>query len=209
MVIGAVDIKGFEKQYRATLISSITGYKAANMVGTISADGFLNLAVFSSVVHVGSNPPLIGIITRPVENERHTYQNILNSGFYTVNAISHSMHERAHQTSARYPVEVSEFEACSFKAAFHNGFLAPFVEESPLKLACSLQEEIHIRSNNTRMLVGSIESIHLDEHLLGSDGYIHLDKADIVAISSLDGYNRVAPPDRYQYAKPYAKSAKL
>ncbi|PTL98815.1 MAG: flavin oxidoreductase, partial [Candidatus Arcticimaribacter sp.] len=51
--------------YRLNMINSCTGYKSANLIGTQSKEGNTNLAVFNSVVHLGSNPPLIGFILRP------------------------------------------------------------------------------------------------------------------------------------------------
>jgi hypothetical protein len=38
-------------------------------------------------------------------------ENILETNFYTINHINKSSYKKAHQTSARYPKEVSEFEA--------------------------------------------------------------------------------------------------
>ena len=57
-----------DKISRLNLINSITGVKPSNLIGTKSKDGFSNLAIFSSVVHLGSKPPLIGFITRPCIN---------------------------------------------------------------------------------------------------------------------------------------------
>ena len=63
--IDSKQISEFSKVYRLNLINSITGYKPANLIGSKSTKGKTNLAIFSSVVHLGSKPPLIGIITRP------------------------------------------------------------------------------------------------------------------------------------------------
>ena len=53
-------IEKLEKIYRVNLMNSCSGYKSANLIGTISNNGQYNLAVFSSIVHLGSNPPLLG-----------------------------------------------------------------------------------------------------------------------------------------------------
>jgi len=50
------EIEDLAKIYRLNLINSVTGYKSAHLVGTCSEMGNENLAVFSSVVHLGSNP---------------------------------------------------------------------------------------------------------------------------------------------------------
>ena len=35
-------------------------YKSANLIGSVSKDGITNVAVFSSITHLGSNPPTSG-----------------------------------------------------------------------------------------------------------------------------------------------------
>ena len=58
------------------MINSITGYKSANMIGSRSNSGNENLAIFSSVTHLGSNPPLfLSFTLRPNTVPRHTYKN--------------------------------------------------------------------------------------------------------------------------------------
>ena len=91
------------KQERVNLINSISGYKPANLIGTISAAKKTNLAIFSSVVHLGTNPPLFGFITRPTtEVPRHTYENLKEIGVYTINHVHESFIEKAHYTSAKF-----------------------------------------------------------------------------------------------------------
>ena len=107
--IDSKQISEFSKVYRLNLINSITGYKPANLIGTKSTKGQSNLAIFSSVVHLGSKPPLIGIITRPNTVPRDTYRNIIESNYYTINHISKNMVERAHFTSAKIRDDESEF----------------------------------------------------------------------------------------------------
>jgi flavin reductase (DIM6/NTAB) family NADH-FMN oxidoreductase RutF len=112
MIITKQNILDFEKLYRATLINSISGFKSANLIGTISSRGNTNLAIFNSVIHFGSNPSALGFLMRPVSVERHTYENIIDTGSFTINHINKEIYRQAHQTSARYEKELSEFDAC-------------------------------------------------------------------------------------------------
>ena len=82
------DIQNTSRVKRLNLINSVTGVKPANLIGTISESGVSNLAIFSSVVHLGSNPALLGFIMRPRhEVRRDTYDNILFSNCFTVNQV--------------------------------------------------------------------------------------------------------------------------
>ena len=82
-----IDIDKMSKIFRLNLINSITGYKSANLIGTKTDDKINNVAVFSSVTHLGSDPPLIGFITRPENGNRNTYNNILKNKLFTINHI--------------------------------------------------------------------------------------------------------------------------
>ena len=100
---------------RLNIINSITGVKPANLIGSISENGHSNLAIFSSIVHLGSNPALLGFILRPQhEVRRDTYDNIMQTKYYTINHISSKYVENAHYTSAKFDKEDSEFERCKF-----------------------------------------------------------------------------------------------
>ena len=101
------NILKFEKFYRAAFINSITGFKSATLIGTISKKGNANLAIFNSVIHVGANPPALGFLMRPISVERHTYNNIKETGCFTVNHINREIFKQAHQTSARYEKNIS------------------------------------------------------------------------------------------------------
>jgi flavin reductase (DIM6/NTAB) family NADH-FMN oxidoreductase RutF len=196
----AADIAGFDKIYRLNLVNGLPGFKPANLVGTAAPDGRTNLAVFSSALHLGSDPALLGIVTRPTTVPRHTYANLKASGCYTLNHVPEALAAQAHYTSANFPDEVSEFDACGFTAAYRDGFPAPYVAESALSIGLRLLEE-HPISNGTVLLVGTVEHVYLNDELLRPDGTLDLAAAGTAAISGLDGYHAVAPPVRFGYAR--------
>ena len=76
------NISKMEKIDRLNLINSCTGYKSANLIATKSMDGKPNVAIFSSVTHLGSEPALIGFIMRPTTVPRDTYRNIISNKFF-------------------------------------------------------------------------------------------------------------------------------
>ena len=110
MKFSAEMIAAMETRQRAAFVNSLSGFKSANLVGTADAEGNTNLAIMSSVVHLGSHPPLLALVIRPGGDERHTLRNILDTGYYSLNHVTPDIIEPAHQTAARYPAEVSEFE---------------------------------------------------------------------------------------------------
>lgn len=196
------ELDNLEKRMRANLINSLSGYKSANLIGTVSAAGVNNLAIFSSVVHLGANPPLLGFIMRPVgEVERHTYANITETGVYTINHVHENFVEKAHFTSAKFERNESEFEKCGLTAEFIAGFAAPFVAESKIKIGLKFVEEIPIKLNKTILVIGEILHIILPENALLEGGNVDLNAVADVAISSLDTYHKVEKIETFPYAK--------
>ena len=199
--ITAADITSFERIYRLNLVNGLPGFKPANLVGTAAPDGATNLAVYSSAIHLGSDPPLLGLVTRPTTVPRHTYHNLKSSGCYTLNHVPVARAAAAHYASADFPPEVSEFDACGFTAVFRDAFPAPYVAESPLSIGLRLREE-HTISNGTVLLVGVVEHVYLAEDGLREDGTLDLVALGDACISGLDAYHAVAAPVRFGYARP-------
>jgi flavin reductase (DIM6/NTAB) family NADH-FMN oxidoreductase RutF len=204
------DIMAMDQRYRGLFVNSLSGYKSANLIGTADSQGNTNLSIVSSVVHIGANPPFIAFIQRPVSVERHTYDNIMETGVYTINAVSEAIVPAAHQTSARYEKEQSEFDFCGLTAEYMNDFPAPFVKESPLKIGVSFVQEMDIELNGTKLIIGKIAYVSIaNSEVLATDGAIDITQLKIAAVSSLDGYTVPLATERYAYAKPDCAPTKL
>ena len=195
------DLQAVEKVFRLNLINALPGYKPANLIGTADADGATNLAIFSSVLHLGSAPAVLGIVTRPTTVPRHTYQNLKATGCFTINHVHAGFVAQAHYTSADFPAGESEFAACGFTPVWRDDFPAPYVAESQISIGLRLQEELPIH-NGTVLLVGSVEHIYLPEAVLLADGTLDLAAVEDVSISGLDTYFRAQPVGAFAYARP-------
>lgn len=201
--ITSEDIAQMEKLFRLNLINSCTGYKSANLIATKSKENGTNVAVFSSVTHLGSNPAMLGFITRPAKDvPRNTYKNIKENNYFTVNHIQKDMIESAHQTAAKYDEEISEFQKTGLNEEYHDNFFAPYVKESSVKLGCKFVNEYFIKENDTILVIGAIEHIYFEEGIQSLDGWLRLDDAETVAINGLDGYSLPSLLDRFHYARP-------
>ena len=192
-----------DKIFRLNLINSCTGFKSANLLGTKSLNGVSNVAVFSSITHLGSNPPLIGFILRPTTVPRDTYRNIKDTGVFTVNHIYSDIIKDAHHTSAKYPDEVSEFTKTDLEEEFLDDFPAPFVMGAKIRLGCRFLNAYEIKENDTLLLVSGIEHVFIaDQDIQQQDGWLKLENDNTVTINGLDGYATTSLLDRYAYARP-------
>ena len=204
-ILKAADFSDMSRIPRLTLINSITGFKSGNLIGTIDGNGLTNLSVFSSAVHIGSEPALIALVTRPIvdggKTSRHTYDNIKNTGFFTINHIHEGIIKQAHQCSASYPDGVSEFDAVGLTPQYLPDFLAPLVAESRIKMGLSFVEEYFIKANNTVMLIGKIEHLIFPTDCVDEKGNLDLNAAKTVAVSGLDSYHSADLLERLAYAR--------
>jgi flavin reductase (DIM6/NTAB) family NADH-FMN oxidoreductase RutF len=206
MYLSKEEIVNSDRVKRLNIINSITGVKPGNLIGSRDRSGRTNLAIISSVVHLSSNPALVGFIMRPHgEVKRDTYENIRETNVYTINHIPVSHIEQAHYTSAKFEAEVSEFERCGFTVQNIEDFEAPFVAESNVKLGLSFVEAIPIPSSNTTMIVGQIEHLILPDEAMEENGYINLEKAQTAGISGLNSYYEL----KYKASYPYARVSEV
>ena len=174
---------------RLNLINSLSGIKPANLIGTVNGNGTENLAIFSSVVHLGSNPALFGFILRPRgEVRRHTHENILSTEVYTINFVHTPFVKQAHFTSIKAKSNDSEFALSGLTPEYIEHFRAPFVQESTVKLGMKFLEEIPIKANGTSLIIGQVEHILIPDHVVLNGGHIDLGALEIAGISGLNTY---------------------
>jgi flavin reductase (DIM6/NTAB) family NADH-FMN oxidoreductase RutF len=194
-----------EKQYRTSLINSLIGYRALNLLGTASNNGITNLCIISSVFHLGANPPLIGMVIRPEREHNDTLRNIKATGHYTLNNVLPEWYMQAHQTSASYPSGVSEFDACGFHKHYIKHFKAPFVGESNVRIGLELREVIDMEINGTAIIIGEIVHILTEGQLIAENGTIAHHAAKSITVAGLDTYYLPYPVGQMAYAKPGVK----
>ncbi len=196
------DFNNMHHVYRINLINSCSGFKSANLIGTKSSSGISNVAIFSSVTHIGSDPALLGFFLRPTTVVRNSYDNIKETGCFTINHIHESILQDAHHTSAKYDSQISEFDVTQLTEDYKNGFYAPFVKQSPIQMAMTYVEEYPIKANGTILLIGAIADLYIQDNLLEKDGFVNLSEAKVAAINGLDGYALPKLKTRLAYQRP-------
>ena len=200
--LSSIDIESLPQRYRAELANSLSGFKSANLVGTRDKQGCNNLCIVSSVVHIGAHPPLLGMVMRPHTVQRDTLENIKTTGVYTLNSVTSDITQQAHQTSARYPHLVSEFEQVGLTIEESGAVNAPYVAESGIKLSLEVQDIQYLAINQTELVIGQIVEAILPANSIDKTGYVDLEACDSIAISGLVSYHSTQRIARYGYAKP-------
>ena len=196
------DIAEMERIYRGNLINSITGFKSANLLATRSKDGVDNDAIFSSVTHLGSNPAMFSFVQRPLgHGAGHTYQNLKETGHITLNHLNMDLVARAHQSSAKYDPEVSEFEELNIEKEIRDGFKAPFVKGAAIQVGAEFESEYYLKENKCILVICRITDIYMNDGLQLDDGFVNLERAGTVTINGLDAYAKANIKERWSYAQ--------
>ena len=200
MIINKKDINRLDKLYKINLINSIIGAKSANLVSTLSDEGVDNIAVFSSVIHLGSNPPLIGFIVRPQESRiTDTYRNIKYLKQYGICSISSKMIDKSHLTSKKTPSNESEYKLFDIEKDYIDNFPVPFAKESQIKIGLNFIEEKFI-INKCRLIVGEVEIIKINSSITKS-GNLNFEQLDGITITGISTYNKIKNPKEMPYVK--------
>ncbi|MEO1449823.1 MAG: flavin reductase [Bacteroidota bacterium] len=196
------DIAQLDRNFRRNFINTLSGFKSLSLCGTINTEGQHNLALMSNIIHIGANPPLLGLLFRPHTVPRHSLENLLATGFFTLNHVRESYLEAAHQASAKYDSEVSEFEAVGLTPQTGTLHPAPYVAEAPVQIGLAYEERHDIAANETILIVGRIVEVQVEQTALQADGYLDLDQTGTLTVAGLDAYFKPAPLGRKPYARP-------
>lgn len=194
------DILDLDQHFRTNLINCLAGFKTPHLIGTKSKSGTSNLALFTQVMHVGANPPLMGVLFLPHTVPRHTLENILETKEFTINLVNEAIMKPAHWTSARW--DENEFESTGLTEQYFEGTLAPFVAESKIKIALEFKEQHLIEANQTVLIIGQIKHLVIEDGIVGKDGFLDIEAGNTLAMAGLDSYHITNSLGRLAYAKP-------
>ena len=148
--------------------------------GAEEASGLVqNLMTAAWTGTVCSDPPMVSVSIRP---SRYTYELVEKSGEFTVNLTDRGLLKAADYCGVRSGREEDKFARCGLTKVRAEGLrLAPAVAESPVYLACKVQNRLALGSHV--MYIGEIVSMGIREDLMDKSGAIRLEKAGLIAYS--------------------------
>lgn len=202
ITLNAKDIQAMDRNQRRNFVNTLSGIKNVQLLGTQSPEGIDNLGLFNSVMHIGAAPACLGFIMRTLTVPRQTYNNIKANGHFTLNQVHQGIIEQAHQTSAKYPDEVSEFEVVGLSPQRTTNLKAPYVQEAQIKIGLEFQEEHYIQINHSWLVIGRITEVLLPKNSIGPEGHVDTAAWKGVGVSGLDTYYDLEKKLRLPYARP-------
>ena len=200
--INTKQIKQLDRLTRLNLINSISGIKNVHLIATKSKKGISNLSIINSVVHIGSNPPLLGFVNRPATSvRRDTINNLNENPFFTINNVEKSKLKNAHLTSGKYPHNISEFKECGFTEEYVNNFHAPYVKESNIKIGLELREVVDFSFTTSKLIVGELVYASFCKKYITKNKTLNLENSESVFVSGLNDYYLPKKIASYPYVR--------
>jgi flavin reductase (DIM6/NTAB) family NADH-FMN oxidoreductase RutF len=179
-------------------------------ITTLSPQGVVNAAPFSSYNYVAHSPPMLAVnIGSRGGALKDTARNIEQGREFVVNVATLPHMDLMHQTSAEFPPEQSETEALGIALLPSRFVKPPRVAVAPAQMECRLREVVRLGELNT-LYIGEVLAFHLSDHIF--DGK-NVDSVKMQPIARLGGPFYAAlgeiferpvlqtPPDRSQHLK--------
>ena len=132
---------------------------------------------------VNTIPPKTYISVRP---SRYSYDIIKKSGVFAINLTTAELVRAADFCGVHTGAKVNKFERCSLSKEEASQIDCPILAQSPLALECRVTDIIHLGSHD--MFLADIVAVDVDESLIGEDGKLRLDRANLAAYAHGDYY---------------------
>jgi len=173
-------------------------------VSTLSPEGRGNLAPFSFFQGVTANPPTLMI--SPVNTregaKKDTVRNLEKIPEFVVSLVPHRLAEKMNATSATLPYGESEFEKFGIASAPSDRVRPARVAEAPVSFECRVHSIVHIGEGPlaANVVFGRILQAHVDDSVLGEDGYPDPARLDLIGRLGRQSYMRMT--DRFDMKRP-------
>lgn len=135
-----------------------------------------NLITIAWAGVVNSNPPMISVSIRP---ERHSYDQIKQSGVFCLNLINRPLCRATDYCGVKSGRDVDKFADLGLHAREVEGFPAPALDEAPAFLCCRVKQIIPLGSHD--LFLAQVEQVFVRDEYFDPDGSLHLSRADLIA----------------------------
>lgn len=177
--------EGMDTATAYRLICGVVVPRPVAWITTISRDGRVNAAPFSSYNYVAHSPPMVAVnIGTRLGQLKDTARNIRETGFFCVNVATEAVMETLHLTGADYPPDVGEPEALGIALLPGTATPVPRIAASPIHMECKLDQFVTLGRGLNTLYIGEVLAFHLSDAVF--DGQ-YVDSMKLRPIARLGG----------------------
>lgn len=154
-------------------------------ITSVSKEGVVNAAPFSSYNYVASAPPMVAVnIAKRAGKLKDTARNILDTGEFVINMPDEASLELMHVTSAEYPPEESETVVHEIPLIASRFVRPPRIAGTPIQLECALDKTVELGDGFNTLYIAKVVAFDLSDEIF--DGR-YIDVAKLRPIARLSG----------------------
>lgn len=173
---------------RYQLLTSLVVPRPIGWLSTREPGGAANLAPFSFFNALAASPMLVGVsIGLRDAGPKDTLRNIRRTSAFCVNVVGERLLEAMNETATDFGPEVDEASHVGLSLAEGEVVDAPYVDEAPAVLECSLYRKVELEDASTDLLIGRVEAVHLSEELHMVPGTRYVDPESFRPVGRLHG----------------------
>jgi len=198
-----------KRRFHVDDLEGVDGYKLATglivprpigWIGTLAADGVPNVAPYSFFNVVSGLPPTF-VFAPGRGGRKDTLANVREVGEFTINVVSEEVVEAMNASSASFPADVDEFDACGLTAVPSTSVRPPMVGECKANIECVVTQIVDIGhpDHGNALVIGEAVEIHVLESLL--DG-TRVDQAALRAVGRHVGNSYSRATDLFDITRP-------
>jgi len=143
------------------------------LVTTVGGTGAFDVMTASWVSVVSKTPPTMAV---SLNRNRLTYQNILDTGCFVVNAVPTPLAVAADYCGLQSGRSADKFKTAGLTPVPGSRVAAPLVAECPLNVECRLVREVDL--GEYALMLGEIVEIHANAAAFGEAGSIEAHSFD-------------------------------
>ncbi|MCD0157851.1 flavin reductase family protein [Deinococcus sp. 6GRE01] len=181
------DLTALPAAARYKLLTATVVPRPIAWVGTLGADGHVNLAPYSFFGLMGSDPPVVAFAPgdRADGTPKDTALNIPPGGEFTVNMVSAALADAMNATATDFPHGHAEPDALGIPLTPGVKVRVPRVAAAPAALECREVQTLTI--GRTRIILGEVLGLTLHSGAVQDAQRYHVDTAALDLIGRLGG----------------------
>jgi len=170
------------------LLIGLVAPRPIALVTSLSEEGVLNAAPYSSYNYLCTDPPIVGlgVMNRPGEHfvPKDTARNIRRSGEFVINVVTEDLAQQMNICATDFPAEISEVEMAGLETAPSTVVKVPRLASAHAALEC--REFTTMEIGRSRIVLGRVVSIYVEDQFIDPAGPYVLAE-DLHAIGRMNG----------------------
>ena len=197
------DMERLDADSRYKILTATITPRPIAWITTLSADGVVNAAPYSFFNAMGQDPPTVTVgLLRGASGFKDTATNILDTGEFVVNLVSHDVAEAMNLTCIDAPPEVDELALAKLEAVPSVKVRPPRIAASPVSFECTVLASLVTGPNQT-IVVGRVVCAHIDDRAVIDAVRCHIDTPSLDLVARMHGSGWYArQTDLFQLTRP-------